>query len=224
MAMSQELSDALSNPMDLPDEFKSWLVKYLEIHPPQIPVNGLPGYRPGTKMTVSAFSEGAPASAVEGEFWVGTDVDSNGTRWMFQYNSSSVGNPWEFVGGPPINRHIYSFTSWTVGAWSVFGGCVWTPPVAGNYLAWGGWSGVGPGATTFRGGVMVNTGAGYTQPRIRGATVTPSAALSEFEVMAALQGQNLDTTMQIALGYKADGAPSGFSYAQLVILPRTVSR
>lgn len=36
----------LENPMDLPPEFKQWLVKYLEANPPSLPVAQMLGYKP----------------------------------------------------------------------------------------------------------------------------------------------------------------------------------
>lgn len=42
--MATPKSDPLKNPMDLPAEFKGWLVKWLEVNPPQLPIKQMLGY------------------------------------------------------------------------------------------------------------------------------------------------------------------------------------
>lgn len=42
--MDVKKSDPLKNPMDLPPEFKGWLVKWLEVNPPQLPIKQMLGY------------------------------------------------------------------------------------------------------------------------------------------------------------------------------------
>lgn len=37
---------ALQNPMDLPQEFKAWLLKYIEVNPPSLPAAQMLGYKP----------------------------------------------------------------------------------------------------------------------------------------------------------------------------------
>lgn len=44
--MAVEDLNPLQNPMDLPPEFKAWLVKYLEANPPSLPVAQMLGYDP----------------------------------------------------------------------------------------------------------------------------------------------------------------------------------
>lgn len=46
MDLDPKKSDPLKNPMDLPPEFKSWLVKWLEVNPPSLPVAQMLGYKP----------------------------------------------------------------------------------------------------------------------------------------------------------------------------------
>lgn len=51
---------------------------------------------------VSALSGGPPTSPLDGDIWIATAVDANGTRWAFQYNAgSSSAYKWESIGGPP---------------------------------------------------------------------------------------------------------------------------
>lgn len=57
------------------------------------------------KVTTSALSAGPPASPVDKDIWIATDVNGNGdgTRWQFQYNAGSASPyKWEFIGGPDM--------------------------------------------------------------------------------------------------------------------------
>lgn len=57
----------------------------------------------GPKVTTSAFSSGPPSSPSDGDIWIASNVDANGTRWQFQYNAGSVSSyKWEFIGGSPL--------------------------------------------------------------------------------------------------------------------------
>ena len=61
-------------------------------------------------MTVGTFSDGPPQNPRDNDIWVAESVDSNGTRWQFQYNaSSSASYKWEFIGGPPT--YLSRFTA-----------------------------------------------------------------------------------------------------------------
>lgn len=58
----------------------------------------------GNKVTTSALSGGPPGSPSDGDIWIATGVDANGTRWQFQYNAGSVSSyKWEFLGGFPAH-------------------------------------------------------------------------------------------------------------------------
>jgi hypothetical protein len=55
------------------------------------------------RVTTSTFAGGPPGSPVDGDIWIATAVDGNGTRWMFQYNAGSASAyKWEFIGGAPV--------------------------------------------------------------------------------------------------------------------------
>lgn len=59
-------------------------------------VNGTPQ----PKITTRALSLGPPPNPVDGDIWIASNVDANGTRWQFQYNAeSSSAYKWEFIGG-----------------------------------------------------------------------------------------------------------------------------
>lgn len=62
---------------------------------------------PGSKTTVSLLSGGPPGSPSDGDIWIATAVDANGTRWQFQYNAGSASAfKWEFIGGPRYGTTI----------------------------------------------------------------------------------------------------------------------
>jgi hypothetical protein len=65
--------------------------------------DGTWGTTPSNKITTSSFSGGPPGSPTDGDIWIASSVDGNGTRWHFQYNAGSASaNKWEFIGGAPI--------------------------------------------------------------------------------------------------------------------------
>lgn len=54
-----------------------------------------------------AISLGPPTAPQDGDIWIATTVDANGTRWAFQYNASSASAyKWEFIGGPPMYHQV----------------------------------------------------------------------------------------------------------------------
>jgi hypothetical protein len=74
----------------------------------------------GPSITTSAISGGPPSNPTDGDIWIATAVDSNGTRWMFQYNAGSSSTyKWEFIGGPPAWSH-YDYPGPTVLGSSTF--------------------------------------------------------------------------------------------------------
>jgi hypothetical protein len=49
------------------------------------------------------ITKGPPAEPRDGDIWIATGVDANGTRWQFQYNAQSLSAyKWEFIGGLPM--------------------------------------------------------------------------------------------------------------------------
>jgi hypothetical protein len=78
-------------------------------------------YNPGAvpKMTTGLISAGPPANPNDGDIWIATAVDANGTRWHFQYNAGSASAyKWEFIGGAPyIAVHSASVVMNTVSVW-----------------------------------------------------------------------------------------------------------
>lgn len=63
---------------------------------------GVPGLLHG-----DGSPEGPPANPSDGDIWIATGVDSNGTRWAFQYNQGSGSSyKWEFIGGPPAVSEV----------------------------------------------------------------------------------------------------------------------
>lgn len=77
------------------------------------------------KITTSPLAGGPPASPSDGDIWIATNVDTNGTRWQFQYDAAwaTDANKWKFIGGPPIGAADPSDVQETVtGAWTRLNG------------------------------------------------------------------------------------------------------
>jgi len=54
-------------------------------------------------ITTGTLAAGPPGSPKDGDIWIATAVDGNGTRWQFQYNAGSASAyKWEFIGGVPM--------------------------------------------------------------------------------------------------------------------------
>lgn len=84
------------------------------------------------KVTTSAFSGGPPVSPLDGDIWIGTAVDANGTRWEFQYNAGSgSASKWEFIGGPSLKLQGVSGSS-TIVTYAALAGSL-TLARAGDY-------------------------------------------------------------------------------------------
>jgi hypothetical protein len=60
----------------------------------------------GNKVTAQAWASGPPSSPADGDIWIATAVDSNGTAWHFRYNSGETTYKWEFIGGPPVRVEV----------------------------------------------------------------------------------------------------------------------
>lgn len=90
----------------------------------------------GPKITTSAISGGPPTSPTDGDIWIASAVDTNGTRWTFQYNAgSSSAYKWEFIGGAPMTAH-YDYpggVSLGVSTFVTLTGCQVTIPRNGDY-------------------------------------------------------------------------------------------
>lgn len=69
------------------------------------------------KTTTSDFSAGPPSNPSTGDIWIASNVDTNGTRWQFQYNAGSSSTyKWEFIGGAPVYVKVDTFETGTT-AW-----------------------------------------------------------------------------------------------------------
>lgn len=86
----------------------------------------------GFKTTVGTLAAGPPASPSDGDVWIATTVDANGTRWSFQYNGTST--KWEFIGGPPLFTAAASAVNFGTIAATILS---LTATRAGDYIARG---------------------------------------------------------------------------------------
>lgn len=92
----------------------------------------------GSRITTSTLAGGPPGAPVDGDIWIATAVDANGTRWMFQYNAASgSAYKWEFIGGPAVFAEV--LTSESIPAFGSFQNLATDGPSitvarAGDYL------------------------------------------------------------------------------------------
>jgi hypothetical protein len=98
--MQSILLSASHNPNLIPTDFMAYVLDWLQVNPPQIPISQVFGFPNLPRFTTGPISSGPPLSPRSGDIWIATGVDANGTRWQFQYNSGSASTyKWEFVGG-----------------------------------------------------------------------------------------------------------------------------
>lgn len=91
----------------------------------------------GPGITTSAISGGPPANPTDGDIWIASAVDTNGTRWQFQYNAGSSSTyKWEFIGGPPIWTHYDYSGGLSLGnsTYTAITNLAITVPRAGDYI------------------------------------------------------------------------------------------
>jgi hypothetical protein len=73
----------------------------------------------GVNTTVGTMAAGPPAGPADGDIWIATGVDANGTIWQFRYNAGSASAyKWEFIGGPSAEAERPSTVGITSTAWT----------------------------------------------------------------------------------------------------------
>lgn len=108
-----EMMDALDTLLADPTKVASNKIAGLADH--DVPVwNGTTFVRSGSRqinnggqvlpvITSGAFASGPPGTPSDGDIWLATGVDANGTVWQFRYNAGSASSfKWEFVGGSDL--------------------------------------------------------------------------------------------------------------------------
>lgn len=88
------------------------------------------------KVTRGTLAAGPPASPQDGDIWIATAVDANGTTWKFVYDSTQTTYKWLFVGGAPITTSDGGNNPTTTSATFVEGdaNCRITVARAGDYV------------------------------------------------------------------------------------------
>lgn len=125
--------------------------------------------------TVSDISSGPPASPSTGDIWIATNVDSNGTRWQFQYNAGSASTyKWEFIGGPDLVAAPAS-PGTTSATWAedAANQCRLTIPRSGDYVVrWG--ASRGANGTSNQGGYVNVADVSVGPSSVISPTLTPA--------------------------------------------------
>jgi hypothetical protein len=88
--------------------------------------------------TAGAIASGPPASPADGDIWIASGIDTNGTLWMFRYNAGSVSPyKWEFLGGAPSVLTYLASTA-MAGGWQPYNPQMNPVQRSGVYLIGGG--------------------------------------------------------------------------------------
>lgn len=100
---------------------------------------------PQPKILQQDFASGPPGNANDGDIWIATKVDGNGTVWQFRFNAGST-SPyrWEFIGGPPLvfqgtpqsTLTANVFTTLTIGTFTASRAGEYLCPSSGAYGAY----------------------------------------------------------------------------------------
>ena len=151
--------------------------------------------------TVSAFSSGPPSSPSTGDIWVGTGVDTLGTRWQFQYNAGSASTyKWEFIGGLPAWTHYDYPGGLSIGlsTYTPITNCSFTIIRAGDYIFTG--EAEVNGGTTGSPELIVALSQNSTTGPVTGGWGTAYFGFPTFTNSAS------NPTMKIMGSYRFDGA------------------
>lgn len=171
------------------------------------------------RVTASAFSGGPPGSPSDGDIWMATGVDANGTVWQFRYNAGSgSAYKWEFVGGSPFVAGTNSAPGWvTGGTYTAFPGLSLAVARAGEYSCQGGWSAFYAGNQTVECVVMVGASV------FRQSDTTVTTTTQWFTTAAPPGIYTLTAGQTLALGYSVTAAPGSFFSAGVSITPRRIA-
>ena len=61
----------------------------------------------GVRTIAKTLASGPPSNPQNGDIWIATAVDANGTVWQFRYNAGSASAyKWEFIGGGPLSAAV----------------------------------------------------------------------------------------------------------------------
>ena len=124
------LQRSLSFPEDLPPKFKSWLIDFIAVNIPQIPISQIVGFDHLVYNRGTTF----PASPKDGQMF-GYQVDAD-TIWQFRYDSGITdAYKWVFSGGAPVRASVTTAQSTASTSYvnlATVGPTV-TVPLAGDY-------------------------------------------------------------------------------------------
>jgi hypothetical protein len=149
-------------------------------------------------ITTSTLAGGPPGSPKDGDIWIATGVDTNGTRWQFQYDAAWVtdANKWKFIGGIPFTvSDSVSFTTSNGGTYVSFPTPMsYTVVRSGVYdLISGGFAFSTTGLSSMGLGLHVN---GVNQANLTAGSNIPSGSAGTLNAIpcavAATAGQAID--------------------------------
>lgn len=168
-----------SSPLDIPNEWRSWLTAILEANPPTLPITQIYGFERYVANRGTVF----PESPQDKQPFI-LEV-SSGVSWNLRYDSS-IGDSykWVFEGGPPLQSTVSAneTTASTSYADLTTTGPTVTVPKAGVYLVqYGAWAWQSGGNQVFSSlhyGTTPADGESITTHTVGAASVYRSAVIT----------------------------------------------
>jgi hypothetical protein len=201
------LQRSLSFPEDLPPKFKSWLIDFLAVNVPQIPISQIVGFDKLLYKRGTVF----PTDPRDGQMF-GYQVDAN-TIWQFRYDSGITdAYKWIFTGGPPLTHSVAGTVSTSSATYvDLTGGPTLTAARAGKYLL-DSTSEIGIGA-----------GTGWAAPHY-GSTPVDDESVTVNNVPSVTCSRSVIATITSAaqtvkMQYRASGGTSFFARRTITLLP-----
>ena len=128
LIIRERLTELFRHPNLLPENLLSFLVDYLAVNMPEIPIGHIIG-----SSAANASGTSFPASPANDDEYVYVADGTNGVYWRFKYRSAT--SKWVFVGGAPLFSQVAteeSTSSATYAALATAGPSI-TLPFAGDY-------------------------------------------------------------------------------------------
>ena len=173
----------------------------------------------GNKITAQAISAGPPSSPSDGDIWIATAVDANGTTWAFRYSSSETTYKWEFIGGfPSTSGPLGSISTTSASFVDLTSGPTLTLARAGDYLVRFGAFTQSGAAAVFGMDVRALVGAtGSTKIQFISTVNLSGGNISGEEIFSGVAAGS-----GIKLQVETNGNSATFSSGWLDVLPRRI--
>ena len=172
----------------------------------------------GFQQTVGTLAAGPPGSPTTGDMWIATAVDSNGTSWAFQYDSTQTTYKWIFIGGPAVEVMVDTSETSVSGTYADLAtvGPSFTLARGGDYIIEQGVQ--VNGSVSLRIGTSYSIGASAAQVADETSTVN-AAAGGELHAYRSQRKLGIAAASAIVMKYKTNAATATFAYRFLKFTP-----